>query len=257
MKSILLAGGAITPNDPLFDYRQYGTKGLIPINGKPMVQWVLDALCQSRAVDEIFIMGLDQSAGLVSSRPLVFLPGQESLFENIRYGTAAVHQASGKDETIILASGDIPSLTPVMVDWLVGQGLHMDYDLVYSVVPRSVMEGTFPGSNRSYIKFKDIDICGGDINLISTRLMQQATGLWEQLAESRKSAMKQLSMVGFDTLLLMLFKVITLDQAAERICRKLKIRGKALPVPYAEMGMDVDKPHQLELITQFMAGRAG
>ena len=86
MKSILLAGGAITPNDPLFDYRQYGTKGLIPINGKPMVQWVLDALCQSRAVDEIFIMGLDQSAGLVSSRPLVFLPGQESLFENI--GTA-------------------------------------------------------------------------------------------------------------------------------------------------------------------------
>ena len=144
-----------------------------------------------------------------------------------------------------------------MVDWLVGQGLHMDYDLVYSVVPRSVMEGTFPGSNRSYIKFKDIDICGGDINLISTRLMQHATGLWEQLAESRKSAMKQLSMVGFDTLLLMLFKVITLDQAAERICRKLKIRGKALPVPYAEMGMDVDKPHQLELITQFMAGRAG
>jgi GTP:adenosylcobinamide-phosphate guanylyltransferase len=256
MKSILLAGGAIIADDPLSSYINYGSKSLIPIGGKPMVQWVLDALNQSQAVDEIFMMGLDATCELASSKPLIFLPGQASLFDNIRYGSNMVRESSREDATIILITGDIPGLTTPMVDCLAEEKLDEAYDLVFSVIPRPVMEATFPRSNRSYIKFKDLEVCGADIHLINTRLMQQADRIWEQLVESRKNAMKQAALIGFDTVLLLLLKAITLEQTADRISRKLKIRGKILQVPFAEMGMNVDKPLQLELMKAYLSERA-
>jgi hypothetical protein len=62
-------------------------------------------------------------------------------------------------------------------------------------------------------------------------------------------------MIGVFTMLLVATRMITLETTAKRVCRKLKIRGKALVVPYAEMAMDVDKPHQFELMEKYLAER--
>ncbi len=35
------------------------------------------------------------------------------------------------------------------------------------------------------------------------------------------------------------------------ISKRLKIHGRVLVTPYAEVGMDVDKPNQLELVKQY------
>ena len=44
------------------------------------------------------------------------------------------------------------------------------------------------------------------------------------------------------------------NQAVEQ-CHVLGIRGKAIISPYAELGMDVDKPHQLALVRRILASR--
>ncbi len=255
MKALILAGGEIDEEDLLSDFHEFRVKALIPICGKPMVQWVVDAMDASEFVDSIFMVGLDNESGLVSSKPITYLPDQFSLFENIKKGANYLSQISNKDELFVLVSGDIPGLTVEMVDWLCSHNFSDDLDIVYSVVSKSKMEETFPKSNRSYIKFKDTQICGGDINLINTKLMAKSCDLWEKLSESRKSSLKQAALIGFDTLLLLVLKLLTLDQTAERVCKKLNISGKALQVPYAEMGMDVDKPHQLELMREFLSKR--
>lgn len=255
MKALLLAGGAITEDDPLSRFAEFGSKSMIPIHGKPMVQWVLDALNNSKNVERIYITGLNSSCGLSSTKPITYLPDQASLFGNIKSGSAFIREDAGQDEMILLVSGDIPGLTTEMVEWLVQQVSGQTVDIIYSVVPRKVMEGTFPLSKRSYIKFKDVEICGGDINVINTAVLEKANKLWQQITDARKNSMKQAGLIGYDTLFLLLIRALTLDQTAKRICRKMKITGKALQVPFAEMGMDVDKPHQLDLVTQQLAER--
>jgi hypothetical protein len=60
--------------------------------------------------------------------------------------------------------------------------------------------------------------------------------------------MRQAAMVGYDTLILLLLRRLTLHAAERRICQRLKLDGHAHLSPYAELAMDVDKPHQFEII---------
>jgi hypothetical protein len=46
----------------------------------------------------------------------------------------------------------------------------------------------------------------------------------------------------------MLLRLITLDDAVKKVTSRLNLTGSAIVSPFAEMAMDVDKPHQLELI---------
>ena len=62
-------------------------------------------------------------------------------------------------------------------------------------------------------------------------------------------------LIGFDTLFLLLFRKLTLDKAVEKIMKRLNITGKAIVCPYAEVGMDVDKPHQLEIMRKDLKKR--
>lgn len=255
MKAIVLAGGNIEQDSLLSGKIEAEKKSLALIHGKPMVQWVVDALCEAKSVDQLLIMGLSEENGIRSSKPVIYMADSGSLIDNMRLGANEVARMSGQDEMIFVVSGDIPSLQGKMADWLADQIENDLYDLYYCTAPRDVIEKTFPGSNRSFIKFKDVSVCGGDINMFNTRLFKHESNLWKKLTNARKSPLKQAAMIGIFTMLLVATRMITLETTAKRVCRKLKIRGKALVVPYAEMAMDVDKPHQFELMEKYLAER--
>ena len=54
---------------------------------------------------------------------------------------------------------------------------------------------------------------------------------------------------------MLLFHAITIDKAIKVVTQRLHITGRPLICPYAEAGMDVDKPFQLEIIRSDLAQR--
>jgi hypothetical protein len=117
------------------------------------------------------------------------------------------------------------------------------------------MEKRFPNSRRSYTRLKDMQVCGGDMNIIRTMTASGNDQLWERIIAARKNAFKQASLIGYDTLLLLLLRSIDLDHAVERVTQRLNLSAQALISPYAEIGMDVDKPSQLEMLRADLASR--
>ncbi len=94
-----------------------------------------------------------------------------------------------------------------------------------------------------------MEICGGDMNVGRLKLiLNDDTDLWEKITNSRKSPLKQAALIGFGTAFKLLTGQLSLQQAETNIMARLKIKGKAIVCPYAEVGMDVDKPHQLEIM---------
>jgi hypothetical protein len=143
-----------------------------------------------------------------------------------------------------------------MVDWLISTAEETDHDIYYNVIKKEVMESRFPGSNRSYIHLKNMDVCGGDMNVVHSSLVTGNDELWQRIVAARKSALKQAALLGYDTLLMLLLRIVSLQGAQNRVSKRLGLRGRAIVCPYAEVGMDVDKPHQLEIMRKDLTGRA-
>ena len=248
MDVILTAGGTPSPEDPLYAYSDGLPKALIPIGNKPMIQWVLDALAEAKTIRRVVLIGLADEIEVHYPREMARIEDRGSMVENILAGVQTLRSYPDPSQHALIVASDVPAVTPEAVDWVSEQTMAAKKDLIYTVVSQPVMESRFPDSRRSYIPLKDMKICGGDINAIDMTKINYENPLYRKLIASRKNALKQASLLGFDTLLLILFRAITLSQTEKRVCNRLEVDGKVLPCPYAEIAMDVDKPGQLELL---------
>ena len=247
MDAIVIAGGIPKPDEPLYEYTQGEPKALLDIAGKPMIKWVLDALDGSENIERVVIIGLPDNT-IACAKLGASIPSQGDLLENVRAGVVKLLEINPEAHHVVVASSDIPAVTHEMVDWLVKTASETDLDIYYNVITRQVMEDRFPESKRSYTRLKDVEVCGGDMNVIRTMTVTGNDELWTRIMESRKNVFKQAALLGYDTLLQLLFRTVDLEGAINKVTKRLNITGQALLCPYAEIGMDVDKPAQLEIL---------
>jgi molybdopterin-guanine dinucleotide biosynthesis protein A len=247
LDAIILAGGIPVPDDPIYAHSQGLHKSLIDIGGKPMVQWVIDALDQSSSVNRLTVIGLDQQSRLLATKPLNYLPDSGGILENVLAGLEHLSRTDSAATHALIVSADIPGLTSEMIDWRVKVAMEAPKDVDYVVVDRATMESRFPESSRSYVRLRDHEVCGGDINVVRVGLTQDPE-IWGKIIGSRKSVLKQASLIGYSTLGLLLAGRLGLETALERVTSRLGISGNVHLSPYAEVAMDIDKPHQLEIL---------
>lgn len=256
MEAVLLAGGIPRPDDPLYAESCGRSKALIDVAGKPMVQWLLDALGASDKVESVTIIGIDQNPAITCLKPLTFLPDRMGLLDNVLLGLTHIRQVSPSTTHILLASTDTPAVTHKMIDWRIETAQAAESDLDYIVVERHRMETRFPTSKRSFVRLRDVEVCGGDINVVNVNLAAKVE-LWERLTAARKSPRRQAGLLGYDLLFQLLTRRITLKQAEVKISKRMGLRGRVVICPYAELAMDVDKPEQLEILRQDLAANTG
>lgn len=253
MDAIVTAGGIPRPEDPLYSYSYGNSKALIDVAGKPMIQWVLDALGNSKRVNNVIVIGLSSKSGVTCKKPLHYVSNQGRMLANIVAGVNKALEINKRNKYVLVVSSDIPTLKSEMVDWLVDTCMETKDDLYYGVCPKEVMEARFPASKRTYTHLKDMDVCGADINLTHVSMATEHLDMWESLIGSRKSPLKQAGIIGFGTLFALFTRRLTLEDAVQRVGDRIGIKGRAIVWPHAEPCMDVDKPNQLELVRADLA----
>ena len=254
MDAILIAGGIPLPEEPLYPYTNGDSKALLDMAGKPMVQWVLDALSDAKLVDNVIVIGLSSKSEITCKKQMHFISNQGRMLANIVAGVTKSVELDPKSEYVLVASSDIPGISAEMVDWLIETCMETKEDIYYGVVPREVMEARYPGSNRTYTKLKDVQLCGADMHIahVSMAIEPDHLQMWEELIGNRKSPLKQAATIGFGTLFKVATRRITLEELVATVCERIGIKGRPIVWEYAEPAMDVDKPHQLELIREDM-----
>jgi GTP:adenosylcobinamide-phosphate guanylyltransferase len=255
MDAILTAGGIPQPQDPLYAHSNGESKALIDIAGKPMAQWVLDALGEARTIDRVVLVGLTKKSGLTCKKSLHFISSQGKLLENIKAGTAKVLELDPRAKYILFVTSDIPAINGQMVDWIVDTCLQTKHDLYYNVIRRESMEQRFPASMRTFTRLKGMEVCGGDMNMARAAIVSENSEFWDKVFEARKNPAAQAALIGGDIILKFIFRQLTIDDVIRRVADKLGLKGRAIVCPYPEIAMDVDKPHQLEIMRAHLARR--
>lgn len=256
MDVIVPAGGTPERGDPLYPITQGGYKAMLDIAGKPMIQWVLDALSNAPSVERVAVVGLPPITALDCEKPLIMLPDSGDMVANVRTAAEELSKTGTGAAKALVISTDLPAITAEMIEWLVARVEESDHDLYGFVIERKVMEALDRDEHRTFAHLKDIEVCPADVAGLKTEFADRAEHpLWRQLAEARKSPMRQAAILGYDVLFLLTLRQQSIAEAETSVNRRLGVDGHITLCPYPELAMDVDRPHQVDDLRDFLAAR--
>lgn len=248
MDCVIVAGGVPQAEDLLYEYTQGKPKALLAMHGRTMLERVVAAYQSARQIDDIVVVGLGSDMEQTFQRPVHHLPAQNNLVANSIAGIDWVLKHKPNTQAILLSSADIPLLTGEIIDAVIDMCQPLDKGIYYNFVTKETMEARFPGSKRTFTKLKGVEVAGGDMGIIQPDVIVNNRELWNALANARKHAWQIARQVGIMVLIKLLTRQLSIgdiEQLAERLTGK---PAKVILNPYAEMGMDGDKPHQIDLL---------
>lgn len=240
---ILLAGAA--NNGPLKDVSPAPNEALIDIGGRPMVQYVIDGLRQSREVRRIAIVAPPgQLEPHVTGNGLEFVPSTGSIVDNI----VAASRVLPRDEQILIATSDIPMITGEVVDGLIDLCRKTPADLYYPIIEKGVADSRYPVMKRTYVTLQEGTFTGGNIFLVNPEVIERTAPRVHKFLEYRKNPVKMVTLLGFGFLFrYLVLKNLTLKELEQKVSQMWDLKGAVVICPWPEVGLDVDKPSDLQL----------
>ncbi len=241
--AIILAGGE--NNEPLVRYTSQPYEAMIDIAGKPMVEFVAWALAASPQVSRIFVAGPAEELVKCSfPENTIIVAGGRTIMDTISLGMKAL----GHQDLTLVVTADIPLLTPAAIDDFLAQCARVRADLYYPIVTRSDHERRFPGNKRTYARLQEGTFTGGNIFLVNPSIVPQCMQAAERIIANRKNPFKLCCQLGWTFVVKFVFGTLRLEQVEKRVGDILGIKGAVVRSQYAELGIDVDKPSDLELV---------
>jgi molybdopterin-guanine dinucleotide biosynthesis protein A len=232
MDAIVLAGGKA--DDPLARRFGVANKTLVPFRGRPLVEYTLEALHRSGL--EVILVGPEAR---LNPPPRQRIADQGSMLGNLEAALALA-----QSQKVLVATADMPFLGPESVRWILGQAPLAG--LVYTAIPKPVVEQRFAGMRRTYARTKEGQFTGGNIVLLDKTLFAQALPVIRKAIALRKQPLALAGMIGWGVLLKTLLGQISIPELEARISKLLGMSACALITPYAEVGVDLDREEDLK-----------
>ena len=249
LDAVVLAGGKIS--DVLGPSVDVAYQAQIPINSQPMVQYVVQALRAVEEIDRIVVVGPQELNQVLSSDRCEVVELGETMVENLLRGLDTI-QTTNK---VLVATGDIPLLTPEAVVDFLAQTRTIEKDIYYPIVSKEDNEARYPGVRRTYVRLKEGVFTGGNLILVNPQCVYKCQSQIARAVAMRKEPWKLARLLGFPFIFKLLFNQLGLEEIEERVGGILGFQGKALISRWPEIGIDVDKPSDLELARVILEGK--
>lgn len=237
--AVILAGGGA--NDPLAQHAGVPTKAHLPLDGKPMVGYVIAALRASRYVGPLVYVG--EPPPELAAQLNSCVPAGQRFVDSLQAGCEAALALAVPGQRLLLVTGDLPWLTAEAVDHLLTQA--PTAALVYTIVAKATAEAQFPGQARTYARLRDGVYTGGNAVLATSEAIPLLLPLIERAFLARKRPLALAGLVGWGTLLRVALRLASLSELETRVSRLLGASARAFVTPYACIGADLDRPSQL------------
>ena len=249
---LMLAGGAL-------ERERFGeipdgvrSKAALPLAGKPVAWWTLQAALGLPAVERIAIVGGPELGQLdLEGDRVILAPEQGSIATNL---AAGLEELSSWDRVLILAA-DLPLLTPPMLEGFAAGA--SDADFVFAYCERSDVERAFPRRGWIYARTAEGDLTGSGVGLCRPAALRAQWPLVEQLLESRRLSPLRLAMLfGAGVLVRYLAGRLQPRHVEERLSRRTGLTLRGYRSPHPELAMDIDKQGDLDLAEAILAARS-
>lgn len=240
--AILLAGQR--PGiDPLAAAFGQSWKALVPIAGEAMLSRVARTLLASPSIGRVVVLAQAPDALLVGD--CAWLAGEARVATaasaaGIATSVAAVAGSGVAPWPVLVTTADHPLLTVAMIEaFLAGAG---EADVAVGVVGRRTLLAAYPGNKRTWLPFADDAYSGANLFALRSDRARLALTAWSAVERDRKKALTLIWHFGPLLALRALTRTIGLAGAMRAAGRRLGFDARPVVLPFAEAGIDVDKP---------------
>lgn len=248
--AILLAGSR-PGRDPLAARFGGDLKALVPVAGEPMVVRPARALLGSAAVDRLIVVAQQpERIGEV-------LPADERL--TVRKSEASIAQTildlcndPGTEWPLLVTTADHALLDGAMIAEFLDRAAGAD--LAIAVVEQRNLLSRFPDAKRTWLKFRRGAYSGANLFFLGSPDVRSAIALWRGAEQGRKKGWRLLVALGPATLIGAALRLLTIDQVAQRLGRKLRLAVRIVRMSNPLAAVDVDKPEDHALVEAILAG---
>jgi GTP:adenosylcobinamide-phosphate guanylyltransferase len=244
--AVVLAGA---PNSgALQEARPEKWEAEIPIHGKPMVNYVIEALQSSSRIADIIVVGPREIKDLLAPK-VRWIQSGEGLGENIYRAMDALE----KNNNVLFVTSDIPFIHAEAIDDFIDRCVELTGEIYYPLVSREANEQLFPETVRTYFTLKEGVFTGGNIILAHPQAVINSRWIVDEVVARRKTPWKLVRMLGFIFILKFFTKQLSLRELERRVSEILGHSGTVIISPYPELSTDVDKPSDLQLAETHIA----
>lgn len=242
--------GKRTAHDQFLQFAGVDNKALIEIEGSPMIQHVIDALNESRYVENIYLVAPEEFKDMSfdSKKPLRVMGCGDTAVESLMN---AIH-GSGEAEKVVITTCDNPLFRGFMMDDFIQRCLATGAGLCYSVGMESVISASYPDVKRTYVRARDDGYTGANVYFVDKENFSADEEMLAKIDSYRKTPWKYLKLIGKRPLLKFIFRRITLADVEKRASEIVGCKLKLIPMPFPVCGIDVDKPSDLALVRKLM-----
>ena len=240
--------------DPLAAKAGVTHKGLVPIEGKPLLAHVLDALKQVQGIDAVNISveaGADKAL-----RPITEASGLSVRFvaaaDNIADSVYAA--AAGATGPVIITTADNVLLTPAAVQAAMAR-LAAGDDGVLGLARKEDVLSAHPLGQRRFYKFRDGEFSNCNLYGLSQRGLRLAETFREG-GQFAKNPMRMARAFGLFNLIRIRYGLLTLDGAMRRLGRRAGVKASALVLADGAHAIDVDNERTYDIAALLLARRA-
>lgn len=251
LTAVILTGSRDS-HGPLTQGMGIQSKAMLPVFGKPMVSYVLDALAATKYSPNIYVSTADPDVvSLNGPVPFTCLPSEDQAVRSLLGAMNRLPDA----EWVLFVSGDHPLLTAEMIEHFVDETLARDLTFSVAAVRRSVVNESYPQSRRTYFPVKGDAYSGGNLFLVNRQKFHGQATFMETIDRNRKKPWKNLAMLNPFVALWILLRQMDIHGVARYASKVFGCETGVVDMPFAECCMDVDKPSDKEIAEMILRRR--
>jgi len=230
---------------------------LVDVAGKSALARVIEALESSRSVNGGVLCGPVESIfreqpefqEILRDSSFQWIPPQAGPSASALAGLESLNQFPA-----LLTAGDHALLTGEMVDDFCSRVSGLDLDIVFGLVPYSIVREAFPESKRTVLKFSNGQFCGSNLFAILNPRGKAGPALWSQLEADRKRPWRMVRRGGIGLLLRYLTGRLTLESALETLSNAMGCRVGYVLIDNPRAAIDVDSVADRDLAQKILLG---
>jgi GTP:adenosylcobinamide-phosphate guanylyltransferase len=253
---VVVLAGSRPGRDPLLGDSGVATKALLPIAGRAMLLHVTDALRASPLVGQITLLAQDSAAlsGHPALAELAADPRIRFVDSGAGISTSLAAVVSGITAPLLVTTADNVLLTPAMIaEFLDGSS---GSDVAVAMVARANLLTHFPGSHRTWLKFRGGWWSGANLFRFGGRQVLPLLDFWSAIEQDRKKGLRIVAAFGPRLMVAAVLRLVTIQQGVQRAARRFGlVDARVVAMHDAEACIDADKPGDILLIEQILKTR--